>query len=143
MRPPRLAEAPQQRVIRGLKKNHRGIELLLERADDHRQFAQLLTLADIGNQGGLFYLRRLLHQIGKARNQADRQVVYTVIAQIFKSLQRGGLPRSGHAGNYRQMGSTLAPSGFYATPALGFPRSRHRRDTTMKRFMSPHGWRLQ
>src|SRR5262249_119468 len=67
-----------------------------------------------------------LGQIGKTWNQADRKVVHAVVAQIFKRLQCGGLPRAGHAGNYDQLGSALALPGFYASPALGFPRSGHR-----------------
>src|SRR6185437_3325179 len=38
-------------------------------------------------------------QLGETRNQANRQVVDAVVAEVLKGLQDGGLSRTAHSGN--------------------------------------------
>src|SRR5260370_22114226 len=127
MRPAGLAEAPYQDVVRCLQKKHRGIELFLQRAQDGRKLLELLALANVRYQGGLFNLRRLLDQFGKAGNQVNGKVVRAIVAQVFKSHQDGSLPRAGHAGNHYQMVRTLVRT------SARFRGSGHKTDTTTKR----------
>jgi len=52
--------------------------------NDCRQPFELFAFADVGHQRRFLNLRGLLGQIGKARDQVNRQVVNAVVVQVLK-----------------------------------------------------------
>ena len=87
MRTPGLAVAAQQRVFVGLEKQHRGLQRAPQGLQQLRQLVEPRTFADIDHQGGALDFGRVAHQVGEVRNQADRQVVDRVVAEVFEGLQ--------------------------------------------------------
>src|SRR5215472_9351029 len=94
MRPPGLREASYQRILARLEIENPCGQHPANLFEDRRELVQPHALADIHDQGGALDLRRLPHQVRKARHQFQRQVVYRVEAEVFKGLQRRELSRT-------------------------------------------------
>ena len=99
MRPARLAEPPQNRVVSRLEKHetHATPVLRLQPPVDGRETGQLTALPDIDDHRGPPALAALEAQVGERRNQRHGQVVHAEIAEVFERAQRVGLPRAGEA----------------------------------------------
>src|ERR1700761_3776702 len=97
MRTSSLGVSAQQRGLARFKKDHRGCERPFDLLQDGGKAFERLAFANIDDQRGTIDLRRLPNQIGKTRQQLERQVVYGVVAQILEGLQSRGLPRAGQA----------------------------------------------
>ena len=72
------------------------------RATDFRYLGKLFQLgafAHVDDEGGAANLARLHGQVGKLRDELDRQVVDAVVAEVLEGFQHRGLPRTAHAGD--------------------------------------------
>src|ERR1017187_4974315 len=103
VRPPRLGKPAHQRLFVRLQEYHAGRKRLSHLLQNRRKAVQPRRLAHIHHQRRARNLGRLPHQVGKAWNQFQRQVVHRVVAEVIKRLQRRQLPRAGHPGQNHQL----------------------------------------
>src|ERR1035437_6123810 len=103
VRPARLREAAHQCLFAGLQEDHPRRKHLAHLLQNRRKAIQPHALANIHHQGRELDLDRLADQVGKPRNQFQRQIVDRVVAQVLKRLQSRQLPRARHAGQDHQL----------------------------------------
>src|SRR6185312_15398046 len=118
MRPPRLAEASHQRLVRGFEKNYLRVDCPFYLLQDLWQSSECLALANVDDQSGTLDFRRLPCEVREARNQFEREVIDAVVTQIFESFENGALARAAHPGDDHELGwATLKlPSARRQTP---------------------------
>ena len=99
MRAAGLAEAAQQHRVGRFQKGDLGRNHPAHGLQNLWQFFQLRSFANIDYQCCAPDFARLHGQVGKLRDELDRQIVDAVVAQIFEGLQHRGLSRTAHAGD--------------------------------------------
>jgi hypothetical protein len=107
MRPPRLREAPNQRLFVCLQKDHARWQYLAHVLQNRGKLIQPHPFAHVDHERSAFNLRRLPHQVRKSRHQLQRQVVHRVIPKILEGLQRRQLSRPGEPGQNYQLAAIL------------------------------------
>src|SRR5215472_15321523 len=103
MRAARLAEATNQRIVRGLQKQNLSINSLFYLLEDLRKAVQRPAFANVNHQRCTLDLGRLSCEISKALDQFQWKIVDAVIAKIFKSLEYGALSRPTHSRDEYQL----------------------------------------
>lgn len=86
MRTPRLRIAAHQHFILGIEKDHARGQHCPDALQNIGKQVERLPLADIHDNGGAFDLRGLAHQVGKIRQQFQRQIIHGMKPKIFKCL---------------------------------------------------------
>src|SRR5262249_26264815 len=97
MRAASLAIAAEEYGIRSFQKNDLSCDHAPNRFHDRGEVFELFFFANVHHQRGNVNLPRPACEFGKTRNQTNRQVVHTVIAEVFKCLEDGSLPGATHA----------------------------------------------
>jgi hypothetical protein len=104
MRPPGFAEAARQSGVVSLEKYQRSRSLPPQPFEQRRNLRERLSLANVDHQRRAPHVSRTLGQLGELGDQLDGQVVDSVVAQILKGLENGGLARPAQAGDDDQFG---------------------------------------
>src|SRR5579863_2580035 len=97
MRPPRLAETPQQRSIGSLEKGDFGRNRTAHGFKNAGQLLQFGAFAHIDHQRGSMNFSRLHSHLRESGNEFHGQVIHAVVAQILKSLQYGSFTGPAHS----------------------------------------------
>ncbi len=129
MRAARLTESADQHRVRRFQEDNFCRDETPNFFQDLGKFLQRRAFAHIDDQRGTPNLTRLDGQIGKLRDELDRQVVDAVVAQILKGLQHRSLPRAAHAGDDDQFRRVLRGAGRIVAYGLRLLRIRARGTT--------------
>ena len=100
MRPPGLAEAPDQRRVAGLEEDQHRIQAahLAQLLEDLRERRQEVAFAHVDDDRDLVDVAAAHRQLGQRRDQRRRQVVDAEVAEILERADRLRLSRSREPG---------------------------------------------
>ncbi len=87
VRPPGLAVTAHQRAVVGLEEDQPNRNSAPQRLQEAGQLAEFLPFAHIHHERRVADLVRRVHQLGKRGNQANRQIVHGIVAEILKSAK--------------------------------------------------------
>ena len=122
MRTPRLREAANQHGILSIEKDHARAQHLPDALENLGQAVEGGAFANVHHDGSMFGFLGFADQTGKLGQQFERQIVDAVISQIFKSLERRSLARTGDAGDDHQLPGGPGESLMFAAGYLGLGR---------------------
>ena len=124
MRPPCLAEAPQQGHLVSLNEHKRRGILGAELPQDRGKLVELISLTRVHQQGRALNFTAALHvQFAECGNQGDGKVIDAVKPEVFKCFEDSTFTRAAEPGKNHQLPgvarrSALHGSGLGLHPAL-------------------------